>query len=1162
MKFANFVHLHTHSQYSLLDGACRLDAAIEMAREYKMPALAITDHGNLFGAAEFYKKAIKAGVKPIIGTEAYVAGGSRFDKKPSSVYPDGGFHLVLLAKNRIGYQNLLKLSTAGYLEGFYHRPRIDKALLKQYSEGLIATSACMKGEVNWNLLKGDTEAAVASARELAEIFGEGNFYLEIQDHGIEKEKWLIPRVDAISRETGIPLVVTNDCHYLKQEHAEAHDCLLCIQTGKLVEDTNRMKYNSDQIYFKSPQEMEYQFGDFKTALENTVHIAESCNVELEFGKLLLPIFPIPRPFVDADEFLKNLSQEGLAKRYEKITPKIQERLDYELSVIKQMGYAGYFLIVKDFCDYARSQKISVGPGRGSAAGSLVSYVLRITNMDPIHFDLLFERFLNPERISMPDIDIDFADRGRDKIIEYVIAKYGADNVCQIITFGTMMARGVLRDVGRVLSIPYGEVDRITKMIPDIPGISLQDAISKVPELAELQKKDKRIEKLIRFSLILEGSARHASTHAAGVVIAPSALTNYVPLFKGSRDEITTQFDMKMVEEVGLLKMDFLGLRTLTVLEDALAMIAQDFPDRPIDLDTIPLDDAEVYKLFARGETIGIFQFESSGMRDYLRRLEPENFDDITAMNALYRPGPLDYEGPKGANMIDIYIERKKGAANIVHLHPKLEQILGATYGVIVFQEQVLSIANQLAGYSMGRADTLRKAMGKKDAALMAAQKAEFLAGAEAHKVDRKVADEVFNRIETFARYGFNKAHSTCYAFIAYQTAWLKTKYPAHYMAALLTSEMQDSDRIYVLLEECRRMGISVLPPDVNESLFDFSVAEGTIRFGLQAVKNVGEGPARSIMTERKTKGQFTSLADMAGRIPSKMINRRTLESLIAGGACDSLQGSRAQKFAAVERILEFGQKAFEKANSHDLFALSGGAVERTAPEYEQIDEWPTSIRLAKEKEMLGFYISGHPLDRFKDELRLFTTCATEGLAKIPDGREVTVGGIISSVKKKLDKKGNAMAFATLEDFSGNVELILFSDCYEKGKDCIEVERMVLVTGRVSTREGEYPKIVGTEIVALEKLAERFKCQLVIKISADCSDSTLEKTLASLSEYKGTAPVLVAARENGSEVYIRAKKYSVTLDFELLNRLKEILGGSSAYLRPIPDNMSEPAERNK
>ena len=1144
MKYANFVHLHVHSQYSLLDGACHIDNLIGLAKEYKMPALAVTDHGNMFGAIEFYQKAMKAGLKPIIGCEAYVAGGSRFDKKPSNEYPDGGFHLVLLARNLTGYKNLMKLTSAGFLEGFYHRPRIDKELLRKHSEGLIATSACLKGEVNWCLMKGDVEQAVATAREYNDIFGEGNFYLELQNHGIEQQELILPKIDAIARETGIPLVATNDCHYLRQKDADAHDALLCIQTGKLLTDTDRMRYRTDQIYFKSPDEMQQTLGDFKTALENTVEIAERCNLELEFGKLLLPVFPIPTPFVDPDSYVEHLCWEGINERYEEITDEIKERLEYELGVIKQMGYAGYFLIVKDFCDYARSVDIRVGPGRGSAAGSLVSYAMKITDIDPIKYGLLFERFLNPERISMPDIDIDFADRNRDKIIQYVIEKYGKENVCQIITFGTMAARAVVRDVGRVMSVPYGEVDKIAKMIPMAVDMTLAKALKTSPELAELVEKDKRIHQLIEYSKTLEGLARHCSTHAAGVVIAPSALTSYVPLFKGAKDEITTQYDMKRVDQIGLLKMDFLGLRTLTVIDDAIRLIHENHPHDSVDIDRIEPDDPRVYDLFARGDTIGIFQFESGGMRDYLRKLGPENITDITAMNALYRPGPLD------SGMIDIYINRKKGVEKVEFLHPILEEILGSTYGVIVFQEQVLKIANMMAGYSLGKADILRKAMGKKDASLMAEQKKAFLAGTDANKIERRVSEEIFHQIETFARYGFNKAHSTCYAYVAYQTAWLKLYYPHEFMAALMTSEINDSDRIYILLEECRRMKIPVLPPDVNESNVDFSVIDKKVRFGLQAVKNVGGGPAKALADERAANGKYTDLADLVSRVAIRSINRRVLESMIAAGACDSLPGNRAQKFATVEDMLAFGHKVAASTSTHDLFADTSGSIQRVAPGLPDIDEWSTSECLAKEKSMLGFYVSGHPLDKYRNELSAFTTHTTQALAEAPDGREVNVGGIITASKEMIDKKGNMMAFITVEDYTGSVELIVFSSCYENCRDICKNDKMILFSGKVSTREGEAPKVIVSEIMPLEQLTERFDCQLVIKIDQQCPDNRLDRALETLEEYRGKTPVLIAAGENGSEVYIRSKKYAVNIDFELLNSLKEILSESNAFLRPL------------
>ena len=861
------------------------------------------------------------------------------------------------------------------------------------------------------------------------------------------------------------------------------------------------------------------------------------------GKLYLPHFPIPKQFVDADDFLLKICEEGLKERYEKITKELEVRLEYELGVIKQMGYAGYFLIVKDFIDYARSINVPVGPGRGSAAGSLVSYCTGITTIDPMKYSLLFERFLNPERISMPDIDIDFADRGRDKIIEYVVNKYGKDNVSQIITFGTMAARAVVRDVGRVLGMPYSEIDKIAKMVPFAVDMTLERALSMNKDLKDLYDKDVRIKKLIDLSRTLEGLSRHASTHAAGVVIAPSALTDFVPLFKGSRDEVTTQFDMKMVEQIGLLKMDFLGLRTLTVIQDCLEMIEENHGDK-IDIDNVDLRDKKVFKLFSRGDTIGIFQFESAGMRDYMRKLKPEKFGDLIAMNALYRPGPLD------SGMIDTYIKRKNGDEKIAYPHPKLEKILKDTYGVIVFQEQVLQIANSLAGYSMGKADILRKAMGKKQAELMAEQKREFLDGCKKNNIDDKIAADVFDQIETFARYGFNKAHSTCYAFIAFQCAWLKVHYPREFMAASMTSEIDSSGRIYTLMEECRRMNITVLPPDVNGSDKAFSVRDDKIRFGLLGVKNVGEGAVEAIVEARNRDGNFESFADLVSRANLKNINRRAMESLIIAGALDSLPGYRAQKKEIVEEMLEFGNKVASSAGTTDLFASAGQEVKRVEPPYPDIPDWSVSRRLSGEKEMLGFYVSGHPLDNYRSELGAFGTADTEKVAGVRDGREVRLGGIISSLSLKTDKRGNQMAFITVEDFKGTVELIVFSDCFEKSKAYLAEDRIIMLTGRVSTRENENPKVIVSDIIPLDSLAKRFKCQLVIKIDEDTPDKKLTAIQNALAKNEGKTPVIIAARRNGEEYLIKSNRFAVEPKEKLLLRLKELLGNSSVFLEPL------------
>ncbi len=1142
MKHSGFVHLHNHTSYSLLDGASRIDDLIAATKRMNMPALAVTDHGNMFGAIDFYKKATGAGVKPIIGMETYVAGTKRTDHFRVEGYPDGGFHLVLLVKNQIGYKNLMKLSSAAYLEGFYFRPRIDRELLTEHHEGLIALSACQKGEVAYWLARDNVDRAEEAARYYSQTLGKDNFYIEIQNHGLDGELKVLPMLVDLAHRMNLPLVCTNDCHYLKQEDSEAHDALLCIQTGKLVTDTDRMKYETDQIYFKSPEEMQTVFADYPEAIDNTIKIAERCNLEIELGKLLLPAFPIPDKTKTPDQYLEELCRIGLKERYLTITPELEQRLTYELGVIKQLGWAGYFLITKDFIDYARNHDIPVGPGRGSAAGSLVSYCLGITTVDPIEYELLFERFLNPERISMPDIDIDFGDRKRDQVIKYVEETYHSENVTQIITFGTMAARGVVRDVGRVLAMPYAEVDKIAKMIPAVAEMTLKKAIKQNTELKTLIEGDPRVAKLIRLSRTLEGLTRHASTHAAGVVIAPAALTDYVPLFRGPKGEKTTQYDMKCVEQVGLLKMDFLGLRTLTVIDDALKMIATDH-GKTIDLETIPLDDKTVYDLYGAGHTIGIFQFESGGMREYLRKLKPTHLTDLIAMNALYRPGPLD------SGMIDIYINRKQGKEKVVYDHPLLEEILEDTYGVIVFQEQVLQIANRMAGYSLGQADLLRKAMGKKDPEIMQAQKARFIDGAVKNKVDQKVAERIFDLIETFARYGFNRAHSTCYALLAYRTAWLKVYYPREFMAALLTSEMNDTDRVVILMEECRRMNIDIMPPDVNESDGVFTVVGDKIRFGLLAIKNVGAGPVEKIMAARAAGDRFTSLADFVSRVDLSALNKRALESMIKAGAFDSVHPNRRAMNDVLEPMISFGHTIQESSHTVDMFGDGNEDVTRKAPEIPDVDDWAVSVRLNGEKEMLGYYVSGHPLARFRRELRSFASMSTQQIAGADDGREVRVGGIIQSVNAKIDKRGNQMAFLTIEDFTGSLELVVFSDCYEKTKSLIRVDGIILASGRISTREGQAAKLIVSNILPLDRLSDFYDCRLVVDI--DRRDyERLPKWWSLLQSHPGSKEVVLVTRNNGEELLIRPRNLRVKLDGEFIESLKEVLGESNAYLAPV------------
>jgi DNA polymerase-3 subunit alpha len=1145
MTFADFIHLHNHTQYSLLDGACRIDRMLELTKEMKMPALAITDHGNMFGVIEFYRKAKAQGIKPIIGTEAYVAPASRLKKEPIRGLPDSGYHLILLVKNREGYQNLIQLSTSGYLEGFYHRPRIDKDLLREHSEGLVALSSCLKGEVPHRLLQGDPEGARRAAREYAEIFGEGNFFIEIQNHGIDVQLKILPELVKLAEEVGLPIVATNDCHYLHREDYHAHDALLCIQTGKSISDTDRLKYPTDQIYFKSPKEMKEVFKDYPQAIENTIRIGDSCSLELEFGQSHVPRFPLPSGYDTPETYLTDLARGGLEERYLKVTQELRERLEYELKVIVQMGFAGYFLIVKDFIDYARENGIPVGPGRGSVGGSLVSYCLGITSIDPLKHGLIFERFLNPERLSMPDIDIDFSDKGRDQVIKYVTDKYSPESVCQIITFGTMASRAVVRDVGRVLSMPYSEVDRIAKMIPFSRDITLAEAVDTNPALKKLYQEDPRVGKLIDYSKTLEGLSRHASTHAAGVVIAPSKLTDFVPLFKSTKDEITTQYDMHGIEAIGLIKMDFLGLRTLTVLDETVELVEKSKGVK-VDIGALPLDDREVYGLFSRAETVGVFQFESRGMRDYLQKLKPENLEDLTAMNALYRPGPLD------AGMVSEYIDRKHGHKEIKYEHRLLEPILKDTYGVIVYQEQVLQIAHQLAGYSLAEGDLLRKAMGKKIAEIMAQQKREFVNRAHKRGIGKKTAEKIFGQIETFGRYGFVKSHSVGYAHIAYETAYLKTHYPVEFMAAAMTSEMGNSDRIQVFMEECRRMGIEVLPPDINESRGTFSPVGSSIRFGLLAVKNVGVGPVNAIVEARERGGPFKDLYDFCERVDLREINKRALESLITAGAFDSTAGHRAQLAAAVDSAVSYGQALQEERKRGQTSLFGGGSTGATisplAPAPPEVPPWDRSTILSKEKEILGFYISGHPLHKYEGELKTFATHTTDALLEVADGKLVSVGGIVTGVKTNVDKKGGRMAFVNIEDFTGSVEVIVFSDLFGKREPILQPDAMIVVKGRTSTREGEKPKIIASDLTLLSAAAKEFGTTVNLYLPVSEWDSAGGKDLLEhILSKPGECPVLLHLQTDEGEVLVDLKEKKVDASRDWIEQAKLILGEENVRL---------------
>jgi DNA polymerase-3 subunit alpha len=1139
---ADFVHLHNHSQYSLLDGACRLDDMLKTAEKMKMPALAITDHGNLFGAIDFYTRARKSKVKPIIGIETYVAPESRHKKAALKGFTESGFHLVLLAKNATGYRNLIRLSSIGFLEGFYHKPRIDKEVLREYGDGLIACSACLNGEVARNILNGRPDDAEKAVKEFLDIFSKENFYLELQDHGIEEEYRVRQALKQIAKRHEIRLVATNDCHYMKREHAKAHDALLCIQTGKLLSETERMKYNTDEIYFKSPQEMIELFSDTPDAIENTLRIAESCSLDIDLYKNKVPKFPIPPGFQTLEDYLKSLCDLGLRSRYGSVTPELETRLNYELSVINRMGYAGYFLIVKDFIDYARSNGVRVGPGRGSAAGSIVSYCLGITSLDPIEYGLLFERFLNPERISMPDIDIDFADRGRDQVIDYVTQKYGRDNVAQIITFGSMAARAVVRDVGRVMSLPYGEVDTIAKLIPIEMEMTLDKALEREPELKKKYDEDERIKELIDYSKVLEGLSRHASTHAAGVVIAPGPITDYAPLYKSNKDEITTQYDMHGIEAIGLLKMDFLGLRTLTVIDDCLKLLAQN--GVTVDIDHVPLDDSEIYKLFTRAETVGIFQFESAGMREYLKKLKPTVLEDLTVMNALYRPGPLD------AHMIEIYIDCKHGKREISYIHPKLEPILRDTYGVIVFQEQVLKIAQELAGYTLGEADILRKAMGKKQAEVMAEQKAIFIKGAVSRGIDKKTSERIFEQIETFGRYGFVKAHSACYAYIAYQTAYLKVHHPVEFMAALMTSEMSNTDRIMELRNESEHMEIELRPPDISRGYGHFSVDGKIILFGLTAVKNVGQGAVDSIVSVREEGGPYKDLFDFTSRVDLRAVNKRTIESLVMSGAMDSFGSNRASLLAAVEPAMAHGSGLQRDRDSGQstLFGDSAqGALAK--PRITEVTPWTDMEILTHEKDSLGYWISGHPLDTYRDIYDCFVDLKFLEMETATDSRKVTVAGILTKIKIQASRAGKQFAILSLEDFSGTGEVIFFSDILEKRRLLLKEGNAVLVFGSVSDRDGKR-SIKGDDMTLLDTATKEFPVALRIRVENTLDAESQRALLEYFSKNPGESDLVIEQNGNGKRVIYKSTKYKVNPNAALLKHLKNILGPNNVRLQKL------------
>ncbi len=1105
-KQSDFVHLHVHTEYSLLDGAIRIDPLLSRVKEFGMSAIAITDHGTMFGVIPFYKTALQSGIKPIIGCEFYVAPRTIHDRTNQD--QEGLTHLLLLAETQEGYRNLCRLATVASLEGFYYKPRIDKALLQKYSNGLIGLSACLKGEIPRLLRKGRIDEADAAARFYVDLFGRENFFLEVQSNGLTEQEAVNHGLLDMSRRLSIPLVATNDCHYLNKSDVKAHDVLLCIQTGKTLKDSNRFKFRTDQLYLKSPQEMAASLEHFPGALENTKLIADRCHVNFEIDAKK---FYFPR-YSHSDEISEQaLFEEKVRQGFENKLKRIQDRhpdkdlsvyhqrIEYELSLIKRMGFAGYFLIVADFIAYARKKKIPVGPGRGSVAGSLAAYCLGITDLDPIEHGLLFERFLNPERISMPDIDVDFCVNGREDVYHYVVQRYGgSDYVSQIVTFGKMKARLVIRDVGRALDMSLSEVDAIAKLVPDDLNITLDEAIQKEPRLREKIEESKLVAELIDISKTLEGLSRHASTHAAGVVIGDKPLVEYLPLYKGKKGEVLTQADMKAVESIGLVKFDFLGLRNLTVIADTLAIIA-DQGKTPPDMENLDLSDPAVYKLLSSGDTTGVFQLESSGMKNLIMRLKPENFSELTALIALYRPGPLE------SGMVNDFVECKHKRKNVEYLLPELEPILNVTYGVILYQEQVIQIAHQLASFSMAKADELRKAMGKKIPEVMAQNLERFVQGAVANGIDEKKARELFDLIEKFAGYGFNKSHSAAYAMVAYQTAYLKTYFPVEFMAALLSSSINSLDTVVKYIAECRHHHIPVLPPDINESQKHFIVREGSIRFGLAAVKNVGEAAIDAIIEARK-QGKFSSLFEFCQRVDIRKVNKRVIESLIQCGAFDSTGQHRSQMMAVVEDALDYGHKIQKEAADPQLqlFGNELNTQPLNPPAMPGIDEWDQKQKLELEKEAIGFYITGHPLDQFQDVIEKFANTDSIALKddNVKDGAVVRIGGIVKNVKCITTKRGELMAFLELEDMHGSVEVTVFSSTYASVKDILADDAPLIVQGAVEKKEKTI-KIIADSIVPVEKAEEIWTASIHMTIEPGRTDNeSLEKLKEILLRYRG------------------------------------------------------------
>ena len=1158
MSDNQFVHLHVHTQYSLLDGAIRLPDLISTACAYNMPAVAITDHGNMFGAIEFYQQAQAAGIKPIIGCETYVAPASRYDKE----YHRGeetNYHLVLLAINQTGYQNLSALVTAGHFEGFYYKPRIDKELLARHNEGLIALSACLQGEIPAAIRSGDMSRALALSDEYRSLFDDGRFYLELQDNGIDDQRVVNEGLREISKQTGIPVVATNDCHYLRAEDAQAHEVLLCIQTGKTMSAPDRMRMPTREFYLKSPEEMQRAFSHLPEALRNTLVIAERCAFDMTFKDYKFPHFTPPQGCTN-DAFFEQQVREGLESRLQvlrsqrpeeiaALEPRYRERMESEIGMIRKMNFTTYFLIVSDFIRHAKHNGCPVGPGRGSAAGSLVAYALEITEIDPIQHDLLFERFLNPERVNPPDIDVDFCMDNRDRIIDYVKDKYGENSVAQIITFGKMLAKGVIRDVGRALDMPYSEVDAIAKLVPADPKITLAQALAQEPKLRDLAARDEKIKELIGISRSLEGLTRHASTHAAGVVIADKPLVSYLPLYRGTKGEVVTQYQMNDVDQIGLIKFDFLGLRTLTVIDKAVKLVHANPEACLPDINALPLDDEPTYALLSSGETEGVFQLESSGMKDLLKRIRPSSIGDLTALLALYRPGPL------GSGMVDDFISRKHGQTTVSYDLPELEQILKETYGVILYQEQVMRVASALADFSLADADLLRRAMGKKKASEMAKQKEKFLAGARNKKINAAKAEKIFDLMAKFAEYGFNKSHSAAYAYVSYQTAYLKAHYPVAFMAALLSCEMDNTDKVVKHIAECREKNLGILPPDVNASVHDFTVTGDTIRFGLAAVKNVGAGAIESIIEARTQDGPFTSLLDCCTRIDLRKANRKVIESLIQCGAFDSLGRPRAQQLAVIDAVIAAAQRRQKDRLSNQLSMFEILAAEGSDSGvdeicYPDLNEWEPAEMLRREKESLGFYITGHPLDDHRDQLVRFTTTDIATALSATSERTLILGGMLSTVQQKTTRNGEQMAIATLEDPSGSIELLVFPKTYRTCSELLQPDIALLVQGQLKIENESRIKLLADAIVRLDDGHLLATPEIHLQCSAErLTDHTIDQLKQLLDQSTGSSPVFLHVRtpRDALAVMRLGEQYYAPASQPLLHRIQELLGPNSVSI---------------